>query len=82
MKILGEIYGSAPGGADILKNTKGYYTIKYNIKTQKDNKSYLSKTWKPNPKRTRILITCTRKNKKGKWIGCINKLIKTKKNEK
>lgn len=72
-----EHYGSVPRGESIFKDSKGYYIVKWNIKNNKEYKKYLSKKWKPDPNRTRIILKCKNKNKMQgcKWtrIKLINK---------
>lgn len=62
-----EDYGSAPGGESIYKDNKGYYIVKWDPKSQVEYRSYLSKKWKPNKNRTRIVLKCKHKNKGCKW---------------
>jgi hypothetical protein len=62
-----EDYGSAPGGESIYKDSKGYYIVQWNPKTSQEFRKYLSKSWKPDPNRTRVVLKCKSKNKKCKW---------------
>jgi hypothetical protein len=70
MKLINgmEDYGSAPGGESIYKDNKGYYIIQWNPESQTEYKKYLSKKWKPDPNRARIILKCTSKNKGCKWV--------------
>lgn len=65
-----EIFGTGPRGADIYKDSHGYYYVDVNIKTMEEYRKYLPKSWKPAENRTRIVMSCRSKTRKGKWKGC------------
>ena len=79
-----EDYGSAPGGESIYKDNKGYYIFQWDPKSEKEYKKYLSKKWKPDPNRTRIILKCKNKNKGCKWtlLNSQTKKVKKSKNKK
>lgn len=59
------IYGSDKEGSDIYKDSKGYYVIRWNPKTDNLYKKYL----KSKMTRKKIAkLRCTRKNKGCKWV--------------
>ncbi len=66
----GTIYGSYKDGADIYKDSTGYYTSQWDNKLGKSYKKYMPKKWKPSEEPIVRILRCTKKNKKGKWIGC------------
>jgi len=66
----GTVYGISKEGADIYKDNKGYYIFQYNVKLNKGYKKYMPKSWKPEVEPFVRKLKCTKKNKKGKWIGC------------
>lgn len=42
-----KVYDSWKDGSDVYKDKNGFYIIQYNLKTKKDYRKYLRKTWKP-----------------------------------
>ncbi len=65
------VYGSYKDGSDIYKDSNGYYIFQYNPKLNKEYKKYISKAYKPEGEPIVRKLKCTRKNKNGKWKGCV-----------
>lgn len=66
----GTVYGSYKDGSDIYKDSNGYYIFQYNVKLDKEYKKYMPKSWKPKGEPLIRILKFTKKNKKGKWVGC------------